>query len=136
MLAETGKLKSTAIAIGTAISSFINGDTMSTTIDKRRLAQRAGVSMETLRRNLPHLQKVGFLVIEERVGRSHKYTITLHNFDESKKTIPHHIEQGAPKQIDVPSKQNSNESLHDSSPYSIQSESQCNKFEEIRPKTY
>lgn len=120
MLAESGKIKATALAIGTAIASYIDGKTMTTTIDKRRLSKRAGVSMETLRRNLPHLQKVGFLKIEERIGQSHKYTITLHGFDEGDQIRSHHFEQGNPKQSDVPSTHNHDDSLHDSRPYSIQ----------------
>ena len=118
MLAERGTIKSTTIAVGVALASFINGRTMSTTIDKRRLAKRAGVSMETLRKQLLILKKLSFITITDRNGKSNMYTITLPEQKESTIQNP---------------TQNEAESLPESSPLTRQGNRHRT---EHRPKTY
>ena len=118
MLTENGVIKSTTVAVGLALASFIDGRTMSTTIDKRRLAKRAGISRETLRKQLRILESIGFLTITDRTGRSNKYTITLPENKESTMQNPAH---------------NPAEPLPESSPLTRQE----NRYiTEHRPKTY
>ena len=117
-LTECGKIKSTSLVVGLALASFIDGRTMSTTIDKKRLAKRAGVSTETLRKQLLSLENSGFLIITKRIGKSHKYTITLPKYKVRAKNNP---------------TQNLVESLHKSNPLTIQENTQK---KERRAKIY
>ncbi len=74
-LAEQGLIKATALAVLIALASFVDGSTMTTSIDQASLAKRAGVSLETLRRQLRILEKVGILTTIRRFARSNIYKI-------------------------------------------------------------
>ncbi len=75
LLTEQGLIKATSLAVIIAIASYIDGSTMTTCIDQTSLAKRAGVSLETLRRQLRILEKVGILTTARRFARSNIYKI-------------------------------------------------------------